>query len=742
MKPFRTLTILLLTSTLSGCTFWDMVNGFFMKPHDVVLEDRAMMQWQSLRLAQVATDTGVRIPTDWDAGTFVSVEAFRILGNRLVGARFTNTVSNTVLAVENFELTPDTGLMAASARVGLHIPKYDVTVKADLELAARFVGFEPAKDNEQAMALFRWQPIAIRPLLGDGALTFSSRGAVARAIADMYEMSQDAKSFEMRFPVDDRIALSFGIDETGTIPIKGTGAEVSYKATSAKAKIERRLEFAPPLFGTQGVWLVARIVEDTPHDWNSLLGSRPKADAIATDSARISQIIEARLADRAGDGSIVAFINTSTLTTLFKAIGDLPDDTRKIFAVTTGATGRLADLKWRDDLLGDGGTYAELAEGGAKITAQLGTPSVTANAKGLLMNVDARVNASASIHVHFDPLIGGGMGTVVGLTGEANDTLAISIAPTLLDTPSGKVAALRSSMACRSLPVDIQTDGALKFPGGWASIPKVGVRWQWPIGKQVIPTIGVFDERPTFVSFVPQKLPEHPDWAPGHSDPASSIVLKPIVTEMRHGGMWFAANLTVTSVPVTVATDETLELALNRVRDSIADKAKGIAQVSAEALRTASATQCAAQEEMSVLIDKIEIGKNNDFVKFIGDVFQTAKNAWNVGGSTIEIGKKIADVVLKLDLSKSSELKAEVEKLRENVHKLIDESLAGKYMKGVIDDFDKTLEKNNLHVGIKDGRVEIGPIKIDKPIEKDGDTIKIGPIKIKDPTHGWVCCPI
>ncbi len=711
-----TLFLVISSAFFSGCSFWDLLNGMVNKPHDIVLEDREKLRWESLRKAELATESGA-IPEGWSAGTFISDDTFKIFGSRLVGSTYRNTGSDSLkgstLSIEGFDLAPQTGFMGATARVAATIPNYHISMSADVEVVVRFVRYEPANGEKKAQAVFRWQPVAIRPSIPAKSGSLAARGAFARVMADLLEMTQKSKLFEIRVPIDDRMTITFGVNQTGEIEIQETGGKIKYSAKSKISEIKRSLEFAPPLFGKDGVWLVGRVADGAPRDWSEDLGVMPPAERRTADIERMSAIIEMRLQKVDPGTDIIAYVNAGLIETLFSSFADLSEDERKIEINTTSSEGKLAEKKWRDNILGEGGVYAKLAEGGASLTGQLGAPTISITDTGISFSVPAKIVAEASVHAHIDPLIGGGVGTTIGITGSVNEKVAFQIEPRLVQSAMGKIAAIYPAMACKAIPVDIQTNGVLKFQGGWASVPKFGVRWQWPIGKQTIAPVSLLDERPIFMAFMPPPLKDNKNWEPGHRDPAAKLVIHPTQAQMSRRGMWFAGTVTIDSIPVSVNSREKLTDALARVEKELNKEIASIAKSNAEALKAAATIDCNFEDEFAVLIGEVEIGKNNDLVIFFKGVIDNLKRGLAVSGAAFDVGKKIAEMVVKLDKSKITEVSKGVKDLLKESEKFISASPAGKIMKDLCKGFEE---------GIKIG--------------KDDDMVQLGPLKTKDPTHG------
>src|ERR1019366_8640138 len=77
---------------------------------------------------------------------------------------------------------------------------------------------------------------------------------------------------------------------------------------------------------------------------------------------------------------------------------------------STAISGRFIDKKWSDKILGDGGFYAEAA-GGDRLKGSIAPTAVKLQyipGAGLSGSLALSISADADMHIHVDPLIGGG----------------------------------------------------------------------------------------------------------------------------------------------------------------------------------------------------------------------------------------------------------------------------------------------------------------------------------------------
>lgn len=298
---------------------------------------------------------------------------------------------------------------------------------------------------------------------------------------------------------------------------------------------------------------------------------------------------------------------------------------------STGYTGRLAESKWRDDLLGDGGAYAEL-NGADRLNVKiaLGKPEVAWDDSGMKLSLPVSADVDASVKVHFDPLIGGGMGTTLGLVGSGNGTVGGSAKTTVVTSGELSVALMETVLSCDAVKASIATDGRLKIDLGWISVPQVGAKIEIPIGRDPVGTTALLDSRPIYVEFPILDPRLEPDkekrdsmiaknpWAVVPTAPALQYRISPKSVEQTAAGYRFTVGIEVTSIQAG-RTREELDVARAAVQASAKVVEEKVKQLIRDQPKVAT---CTGEPTFAILLGPIEIGPQNEVVKF-------AKNAWN-----------------------------------------------------------------------------------------------------------------
>jgi hypothetical protein len=316
-------------------------------------------------------------------------------------------------------------------------------------------------------------------------------------------------------------------------------------------------------------------------------------------------------------------INKEVFIALGNDIAALPDDKRRIDVKSTQREGRLAETKWRDDLLGEGGAFAELSGDEAlKGSIQFGKPSVTWGDDRLVLAMPVMVTSESSVHVHLDPLIGGGAGTTIGINGSGAANIVASATPVLMNKDDLRAALLQGDLQCKLVDAVVASDGRLKVDFGWTKVPSIGAKLQVPIGRDAMAPTPLFDGRPQFVE-IPSIGPDEKDAAakpwrfvPAHR--AIKVALVPVHAQGGAQGFEFSAELAITPLPVD-GTAESIE----KARRAVAAEASTYAARVADAAATLKPQKdCALKPDFAVLLGGIEFGPQNEIVKF-------ARNAWH-----------------------------------------------------------------------------------------------------------------
>ena len=223
------------------------------------------------------------------------------------------------------------------------------------------------------------------------------------------------------------------------------------------------------------------------------------------------------------------------------------------------------------------------------------------------------VSADADLHVHVDPLIGGGIGTTVKLLGSATPSVSASAQTAVFQFEGRSITFAAPVIKCSAIDLQVETNGQLAIAGGWVTVPKIGVRTGQLIGKDPL--------KPIVLSGIPAVVPllAKSDEVEGAAE-GSRVIFKQ--------GLYLTS--TIASLDVQPNTDgyrfaASLEVAVSNdppdtgSRAEYASRLNKAAQDFWEANYHAS---CPSAPDLRVLVGDLEFGPNNEIIKFI-------LNAWN-----------------------------------------------------------------------------------------------------------------
>lgn len=603
----------------------------------LTLKNRLEAEWQSLDVSRRAIE-GRTTPQQWSAGAFIGSTALGQVVQQSVGYRLEYMptdawLSGTTITVQSVTVQPALGHTLAN--VVLVARKDSLELELGLAGSLSYRGVERAQGGQpdEIVAKFRIEPLEVAPTARIGPLQFRLSQFWEKLVPELAVALAKPELFEMSLPLKDRVKFDLGVSVKGAKERvnKDTGASITYDATLPGATLEQRVSFSAPIFRPEGIWLLAR-QSDSGQD--TVRPEQPPAEAeLAAAVQTLRGEVRQQTAAFTGDpGTLSVWIAPTLLTSLADRLSELSDEARRLTIETVEREGRLAEATWRDDLLGDGGAYAELVDGkSGSATVQFGKPMVSWEADGMRLVMPAAAAMTAKIHFHFDPLIGGGMGTSVGLEGKGAGTVNVSTQTTVLSDASGlKVAAMHTRMSCDAVKTTVTTDGVLKIDLGWINVPKVGAKVVLPLGRHPIGAMALLDNRPLFVA----RPADDPRMESDAAKRAERTTKNPWALLPPTGGV------KVRMVPESISTDasgiravvslgvEPMKIGhakeeVDKARQAVEQEAKAVADRTAEFLKKQiPVKECEGEPEIAILLGPIEFGPRNEIVKF-------ARNAWS-----------------------------------------------------------------------------------------------------------------
>lgn len=650
----RTVFYALLLTTLAvgvtGCEWWR-------SPASLALKNRMEARWTALDTAKRAISSRPD-PALWSGGVFIGTTTLAKTLEQLEGFKLEYAPTDGVLSGVTVELTkavlkPHYGF--SEAEITLEARRGEMQFAIQMSASVAFAGVVPSSQSnakDTALALFRIDPLTLVPALKVGPLQIQEKQLWSKLAPDLALAFADPKIFEIKLPIKDTFRLNLGLDTVATETInKDTGATLTYRMSMPETTVEQKLTFSPPIFRPEGVWLLAALTESGQEQTLPRNAPALPTSELATLVGEMEKEHVALTERFTGDRETVsAWLGKDVLIGLGAKLADIPDANRMVTVQSTAYTGRLTETKWKDDLLGDGGAFAEL-NGADRLrsTIAFGKPAISWDTSGLRLSLPVKADIEASVKVHFDPLIGGGMGTTLGLVGNGGGTVGGSATTKIINSSDLAVALTETVLACDAITASIATDGRLKIDLAWIKVPQVGAKLEFPLGREPVGATALLDNRPIFIelpAYDPRSesdaakraalLAKNP-WAMLPKVPALKVRILPKAFEQRPSGFQFTVGLETTPIQT-----ERTRKALDEAQRSVQLEAASIEERVKKLIREQpKVTACTGEPTFAILFGAIEFGSNNDIAKF-------AKNAWNDmtkgPGPNNELRKLVASV--------------------------------------------------------------------------------------------------
>ncbi|RCW77079.1 hypothetical protein C7476_1551, partial [Phyllobacterium bourgognense] len=330
---------------------------------------------------------------------------------------------------------------------------------------------------------------------------------------------------------------------------------------------------------------------------------------IQDDIVRMRKNLERIQVPRLNDADIALWINGTVAHLVQDRFNQLPAANRTATVKSVQFNGRLADQKWRDEVLGEGGVFAEPADPGAVVaTIEINAVGISwTKGRRLKISLNAQVDAKASVDLHVDPLIGRGVGTTVNLLGNASIASGFDARFEIGEVGGNTMVMLKPDIGCRNIKLMLKTDRKAEFEEAWASVRSVGANVTLPVGLQTTPDVPLLsdlpfqrqgrgpDGKPLKVSGGEDHLLFTPAWA------EAQYALVPKRVEGDDGGLWIAANLTI-----KLLGSESADY----------DRAAAEKKLVAAIIGGQGRTNCPGEPAFVVTIGDLEFGGNKELVKF------------------------------------------------------------------------------------------------------------------------------
>ena len=408
--------------------------------------DRLGLEWQAAKLTEAALKRASS-PTGWDAAVFLSNDAMKKLLGGLNGLTLALQDDDLSLKLRAISVKTMPAFLDIQFELQASSPKRgaDLTLKVESELV--YVGYEESKPGSGVLE-FRMIPLDIVPRIAWAGLDFRG-GRLASELLTTGLLPKLLAAAPLSVPLQQNLQAEFGGKSTATVDLnKGLGSTLTYELAIPKTEVPWTVGSFFPLIIRNGMWLLASSEKDSYPKPPVPEGDTPEALTHELESIRSTLLrVETPAADMA------VWLSSKPLLSMLDRFASQPSAQRTVTVQSTKITGRIAEDNWSDDLLGKGGSFAEFVDD-RSLTGQLVVGNMNSNwvpKQGLRVDLDAAAHAEAKVHVHVDPLIGGGVGTTFGLVGDASDNGWLITASLTVSTSNRSDEMVRAASARQAL---------------------------------------------------------------------------------------------------------------------------------------------------------------------------------------------------------------------------------------------------------------------------------------------------
>ncbi|WP_085044173.1 hypothetical protein [Ensifer aridi] len=605
------------------------------------------MRLEAIALSQGAkTVEGKDVPRSWSAGTYISADGINqvLQGLRGVKVAFDPATANgedaelEVLAL-NMGFSP--GFASGTISLSLASRKRDLSLELEGEATLIFRGVVKRPNQageEEPFAQFAVRLIKVEPDISWSGLRARFTGYASDLIKTGLTASL-AENLNVEVPIKDSVGFDLKMERDITLPVRDPKTEnyVVVHLSAPPQTIERGLSYDPPIFTEGGLWLLANAVDPGQQASPPLASDTDPVPS--PEQTEANRKVLAAIAAPEGDPDVFLWLRSQVIVDLINQIQSLPEGNRTITARSVDFRGRLSD---------DGTTFVELtgkdAVSGTATISSLS--SAWTDERGFVVSGQLRANTKSDVHVHFDPGIGGGVGSSIGLLGQADIAIRAGITAGVTSVDDHRLLLIHPEVECQPAVISMKSDGKLKVPGIFvADVPSIGGIMKGPLGAQTIPPMLALSDLPFVVSGAP---PEGGPIAiendgkrflidvPWHY---AEIAVEPVSSHLGADGLFVSAKMKVDLV------QEISDTSRAQTQAALLAKAIGSNQ---------SIKPCAGEPSFAVTLGPFEFGPNS----VVAQVLKAFQDAGKTAEKTVQDVGKAAEKAAH-DVGKTAEKAAQ-----------------------------------------------------------------------------------
>ncbi len=362
--------------------------------------------------------------------------------------------------IEDIQLVSRAGRSELELECSLSSPANSLQFAATMTGDLLFLPPELDTDTPEDQLAFRMKVRELHPRLSWYSLPLQSISTM-RDYLRYRLIEQVEKSLVMKVPTAKLDKLVLGLSGSEVMKDEEKGFQIKIAYASPKFEMPLVARYSQFLMTDSGFWVFARYGDKAPSIPKPV--ARVPKEQLESEIGRLTYALRAAAAGLnfwSGDSAII--VRKPLLEKLTAQFNGRSSDERTVSFQSTRSRGKLYEKQWRDNLLGDGGLSVELdSRDAAWGTVVLKQVSSTWNEKGLAYSASIDVEANTILYVHFDPLIGGGVGKRATLEGTASPVLAGTLSFAIRTYAGVPVLIAMNHLDCSKFPLTVLDDGDL-----------------------------------------------------------------------------------------------------------------------------------------------------------------------------------------------------------------------------------------------------------------------------------------
>ena len=362
--------------------------------------------------------------------------------------------------IEDIQLVSRAGRSELELEFSLSSPANSLQFSATMTGDLLFLPPELDTDTPEDQLAFRMKVRELHPRLSWYSLPLQSISTM-RDYLRYRLIEQVEKSLVMKVPTAKLDKLVLGLSGSEVMKDEEKGFQIKIAYASPKFELPVVARYSQFLMTDSGFWVFARYGDKTPYVPKPV--ARVPTEQLEAEIGRLTYAIRAAavgLTFASGDSAVI--VRKPLLEKLTAQFNERSSDERTVSFQSIRSRGKLFEKQWRDHLLGEGGLSVELdSRDAAWGTVTLKQVTSAWSETGLAYSASVGIEANTIMYVHFDPLIGGGVGKRTALEGTASPILTGTLSFALHTYAGVPVLVAVNRLDCSKFPITVMGDGDL-----------------------------------------------------------------------------------------------------------------------------------------------------------------------------------------------------------------------------------------------------------------------------------------